>query len=51
MINRVAYKVVAATGDPTVTYKVIPENADNAEERIVHRNMLLNCDNLLDKFK
>ena len=38
-------------GDPAVTYKIIPENIDKTEERTVHRNMLLNYDNLLDKFK
>lgn len=45
------YKIVSAIGDTAVIYKIIPENVDKAKKRIVHRSMLLNCDNLLDKFK
>lgn len=45
------YKVVSAMADLAVTYKIIPENVDKTKERTVHRNMLLNYDNLLDKFK
>ena len=41
----------AAIGDPVVTYKIVPENLDKAKEGIVHRNMLLNCDKLLEKFR
>ena len=44
------HKVVSAVGKDKVAYKVIPENVDNPKERIIHRNMLLNCDHLLDHF-
>ena len=45
------YKIVSAIGDTAVIYKIIPENVDKAKKGIVHGSMLLNCDNLLDKFK
>ena len=44
------HKIVPVIGDDSVTYKVVPENVMKSKDWIVHRNMLLNCDNLLDHF-
>ena len=44
------YRVVSPIGDEAVVYKIKPENADSKQERILHRNMLLSCDVLLDNF-
>ena len=44
------HKIVSAIGDDSVTYKTVTENFMKPKDRIVHRNMLLNCDDLLDNF-
>ena len=44
------HKIVSATGDDSGTYKIVPENFMKPKDRIVLRNMLLKCDDLLDHF-
>ena len=44
------HKLVLVIGDDSVTYKIVPENVMKQNDWIVHRNMLLNCDDLLDNF-
>ena len=43
-------KIVLAIGDDSVTYKIVPENVMKPNNWIVQRDMLLNCDDLLDHF-
>ena len=43
-------KIVLAIGDDSVTYKIMPENVMKPNNWIVQRDMLLNCDYLLDHF-
>ena len=38
------HKIVSAFGDETVSCKIVPENVMKPKDRIVHKNMLLNCD-------
>ena len=42
--------VVSGIGDSAVVFKVRPENEVDGKVRILHRNMLLLCDHLLDNF-
>jgi len=42
--------VVEPLGDDAVVYKIKSEDTSNTKERILHRNMLLKCNNLLDRF-
>ena len=44
------HKIVSATGDDTGTYKIVLDHVMKLKDQIVHRNMLLNCDDLLDNF-
>ena len=44
------HKIVSAIGDDSVTYKIVHENVRKSKDWIVHRNLLLNCDDLLDNF-
>ena len=43
-------RVIEGMGDLPVTYKIQPEQNPKAKVRILHRNHLLLCDNLLDNF-
>ena len=44
------HKIVSGIGDDSVTNKIVPENVMKLKDWIVHRNMLLSCDDLLDHF-
>ena len=44
------HKIVSAIGDNSVTYKIVPVNVMKPKDWIVHRNILLNCDDLLNNF-
>ena len=42
--------VASAIGDDSVTYKIVTKNVIKPKHRIVHMNMLFNCDDFLDHF-
>ena len=42
--------VVENINNENITYKVKPERDTDGRIRVLHRNMLLPCDNLLDNF-
>ena len=44
------HKIVSAIEDDSVTYKIVLKNVMKPKDQIVHRSMLLNCDDLLDHF-
>ena len=44
------HKVVPSAGKDAVTYRIESKNVEYSQKRILHRNMLLNCDHLLNQF-
>ena len=44
------YIIVCSIGNDPVAYKIRPEHDPKGKVRIAHRDMLMHCDNLLDKF-
>ena len=44
------HKVISRVSDIGVTQKIKHQNIKGAKERIVHKNMLLNCDATLGKY-
>ena len=44
------YIIVCSIGNDPVVYKIRPEHDSKGKTRIVHRNILMQCDNLLDDF-
>ena len=45
-----AHVIVENTKKENITYKVKPERDTDGRIRVLHRNMILPCENLLDKF-
>ena len=50
MIEPEIHTIISPIGENPVTYKVQQENNTKAKVRVLHRNHLLLCDNLLDNF-